>query len=249
VYLVGAGPGDPDLLTLRARDLLASCDAVLYDHLANPDLLDHCPPGAERRYTGKVGHGPQHSQRAIEAALIDRARRRLRVVRLKGGDPLLFGRGGEEAAALAAAGIPFEIVPGVSSALAAPVYAGIPLTHRGTASSVAFVTGHCATGDGRAVRDAAGADTVVVLMGLARLPEIAAELMAAGRSGTTAAAVIERGTYANQRVIVATLATLVAAVARERPAAPAIVVVGDVVRLRDSLAWFVRERLVEATSL
>lgn len=247
MYLVGAGPGDPDLLTLRARDLLASCDAVVYDHLVNPCLLDHAAPGAERRYAGKVGHGPRHAQRAIEAALVDRARRGLRVVRLKGGDPLIFGRGGEEAAALAAAGVPFEIVPGVSSALAAPAYAGIPLTHRGVASSVAIVTGHGADADG-SVAQAAGADTVVVLMGMARIRDVVDELIGAGRLPSTPAAVIARGTCQAQRVVTAPLGALPAAVAREGLAAPAVIVVGEAVRLRGALAWFAPDLLAEPTS-
>lgn len=246
---MGAGPGDPDLLTLRARDLLASCDAVLYDHLVNPRLLDHLPPDAERRYAGKVGHGAQHGQRVIERALIDRARRGLRVVRLKGGDPLLFGRGGEEAAALADAGIRFEIVPGVSSALAAPAYAGIPVTHRGTASSVAIVTGHCEGARGGIARAASGADTVVVLMGMARVCEIAGELIAAGRPPATPAAAIERGTHHGQRVVAATLGTLAAAISREGLAAPAVIVIGDVVGLRGSLAWFEAALAAGATSM
>jgi len=246
VYLVGAGPGDPDLLTIRARDLLASCDVVVYDHLVNAGLLDEAPPHAERRAAGKVGHGPQHAQRDIEATLIDRARRRLRVVRLKGGDPLIFGRGAEEAAALANAGIPFEIVPGISSALAAPAYAGIPLTLRGISSSVAIVTGHGA-GSRQAVAGAARAETLVVLMGMARARDIAAELIAAGRPPDTPAAVIACGTCETQRVAVATLATLAAAIAREGLGAPAVIVVGEVVRLRSALAWFETEVPAEPT--
>ena len=238
VYLVGAGPGDPELLTLRAQTLLASCDIILYDHLVNPLLLDHAPAHAERRYTGKVGHGSQHCQRDIEQALVDLALRRLRVVRLKGGDPLLFGRGGEEAAALAAAGIPYEIVPGVSSALAVPAYAGIPLTHRGVASSVAIVAGQCLPECDRLPAATAGADTIVVLMGVARLRLIARRLLDAGRPAATPAAAIEWGTCDHQIEVIATLGTLADAVVAQGLTAPAVIVIGEVVRLRDRLRWF-----------
>ena len=238
VYLVGAGPGDPDLLTLRAQALLASCDVILYDHLVNPLLLDHAPAHAERRYAGKVGHGSQHCQRDIERTLIDLALRRLRVVRLKGGDPLLFGRGGEEAGALAAAGIPYEIVPGVSSALAVPAYAGIPLTHRGIASSVAIVAGQCLPECERLPAVTAGADTIVVLMGIARIRLIARRLLDAGRPSATPAAAIEWGTCDHQSEVIATLATLPDAVEARGLTAPAVIVIGDVVRLRERLRWF-----------
>jgi uroporphyrinogen III methyltransferase/synthase len=238
VYLVGAGPGDPDLLTLRAQRLLASCDVVLYDHLVNPVLLDHAPPQAERRYAGKVGHGCHHSQREIERTLIQLAHRNLRIVRLKGGDPLLFGRGGEEAAALAAAGVPYEIVPGISAALAVPTYAGIPVTHRGVASSVAIVAGHCAGECDRLPAVTAGADTIVVLMGMAHIRRIASRLLEAGRAASTPAAAIAWGTYDHQEVIRATLETLPDAVAERTLTPPAVIVIGEVVRLRDRLAWF-----------
>lgn len=247
VYLVGAGPGDPDLLTLRARDLLATCDVVLYDHLVNPLLLDHAPADADRRYTGKVGHGAQCSQREIERTVIDLARRRLRVVRLKGGDPLLFGRGGEEAAALAAARIPYEIVPGVSSALAVPAYAGIPLTHRGIASSVAIVAGQCMPERERLPAATIGADTIVVLMGVARLRRIARRLIDAGRDAATPAAAIEWGTCDHQTVVSATLGTLPDAVEEQGLIAPAVIVIGHVVRLRDHLQWFDVPLSVEST--
>ena len=238
VYLVGAGPGDPDLLTLRARDLLASCDAVVYDHLVNPVLLDHAPRDAQRRYAGKVGHGSGHCQREIERTLIALAGERLRVVRLKGGDPLLFGRGGEEAAALAAARVPYEIVPGISSALAAPSYAGIPLTLRGVASSVAIVTGHSAEECDRLPTSTSGADTIVVLMGLAHLERVATTLIAAGRPASTPAAIIEWATCDHQDVLVAPLERLAQDARVHAVRAPAVIVIGEVVRLRERLAWF-----------
>jgi uroporphyrin-III C-methyltransferase len=241
VYLVGAGPGDPGLLTIRAHDLLASCDAVVYDYLVNPEILRHAPVRAERIYVGKVGGGRQTPQDEINAQLISLARQAKRVVRLKGGDPFLFGRGGEEAEALRAAGIPFEVVPGVSSALAVPAYAGIPLTHRALASSVAVVTGARA-GDGawsQRLREVAGADTIIILMGISHLDEIAADLTAAGRSADTPAAVIRWGTYEGQQTVTGTLGTI----AREAECAglrraPAVIVIGETVSLRDHLNWF-----------
>src|SRR6266567_6954121 len=197
VYLVGAGPGDPGLLTVKARDLLESCDVIVYDYLVNPDLLDYVPDGAERIYVGKVGGGRQTPQDQINYLLIEQAQRRRRVVRLKGGDPFLFGRGAEEAEALRSAGIPFEVVPGISSALAVPAYAGIPLTHRDLSSSVAVLTGSRA-GDGALAKSLAAhssTDTIVVLMGVTHLNEIAGDLIAAGRSEETPVAVIRWGTY------------------------------------------------------
>src|SRR6266404_6130274 len=194
VYLVGAGPGDPGLLTVKARDLLESCDVIVYDYLVNPDLLDYVPDGAERIYVGKVGGGRQTPQDQINYLLIDQAQRRRRVVRLKGGDPFLFGRGAEEAEALRSAGIPFEVVPGISSALAVPAYAGIPLTHRELSSSVAVLTGaHAGDGAFRQNLAAVSADTVVILMGMAHVREIATDLIAAGRPIDTPAAVIRWG--------------------------------------------------------
>ena len=176
VYLVGAGPGDPGLLTVKARDLLSSCEVVIYDYLVNPEIFDHVPTSTERIYVGKVGGGRQTPQDQINTLLIEHATAGKRVVRLKGGDPFIFGRGGEEAEALRAAGVSFEVVPGISSALAVAAYAGIPLTHRGVASSVAVVTG-ARCGDGiherGAFQNLATADTVVVLMGLSHLREIA----------------------------------------------------------------------------
>src|SRR6266849_2215786 len=175
VYLVGAGPGDPGLLTIKARDLLESCDVVIYDYLVNPEILCHVPFQAERVYVGKVGGGRQTPQDQINYLLTKHAQTGARVVRLKGGDPFLFGRGGEEAEALRSAGIRFEVVPGISAALAVPAYAGIPLTHRDLSSSVAVVTGSRA-GDGALTRSLAAhssTDTIVVLMGVTHLSEIA----------------------------------------------------------------------------
>ena len=240
VYLVGAGPGDPGLLTVKALELLKSCDAVVYDYLVNPEVLGLVSVYAERVYVGKVGGGRQTPQSDINRMLVELARAGQRVVRLKGGDPFLFGRGGEEAEALHAAGVPFEVVPGISSALAAPAYAGIPLTHRVFSSSVAILTGTHA--DGRLHPDSlaglASAETVVVLMGLSRLGEIASELIAAGRSPETPAAVVRWGTYEGQQTVTGTLRTIKDEVERASLRPPAVIVVGEVVSLRSRLNWF-----------
>jgi uroporphyrin-III C-methyltransferase len=240
VYLVGAGPGDAGLLTVKARDLLKGCDAVVYDYLVNPEVLASVSGRAERVYVGKVGGGRQTPQPEINRLLVELARAGKRVVRLKGGDPFLFGRGGEEAEALHAAGVSFEVVPGVSSALAAPAYAGIPLTHRVLSSSVAFVTGAHADGRVRpnALAGLASAETVVVLMGMSRLGEIARELIAAGRSPETPAAVVRWGTYEGQQTVTGTLRTIKDDAERASLRAPAVIVVGEVVSLRGRLNWF-----------
>ncbi len=242
VYLVGAGPGDPGLLTRRALQLIQEADVVLHDHLVSPEILAECGPGTRVIDVGKVGHGPQMDQAAIEQRLIALARAGRGVVRLKGGDPLLFGRGSEEAAALRAADVPFEIVPGVSSAMAAPAYAGIPLTARGVASSVAIVTGHCAH-SGATTASIPIADTTVVLMGVANAALLRDRLIAGGRSADTPAAVIEWGTCAQQRVVEATVATLPETIAHAGLRAPAVIVIGETVRLRSTLNWLDRSRL------
>jgi uroporphyrin-III C-methyltransferase len=243
VYLVGAGPGDPGLLTLRARDLLASCDSVIYDNLVNPELLRHARATTERFYVGKIGGGRQTSQDEINRLLVKHARTGKRVVRLKGGDPFLFGRGGEEAEALFAAGIQFEVVPGISSALSVPAYAGIPLTHRGLSSSVTVVTGARA-GDGADVSVALGnpsaADTIVILMGAAHLRQIAEDLITAGRASETPSAVIRWGTYDGQQTVTGTLLTIADEAERAGMRAPSVIIVGEVVRLRERLKWFER---------
>lgn len=241
VFLVGAGPGDPGLLTIKARDLLAECDVIVYDYLVNPELLRYARKNVESIPVWKVGGGRQTPQSEINQILIDQARQGKRVVRLKGGDPFVFGRGGEEALALQAAGIPFEIVPGISSALAAPAYAGIPLTHRGLSSSFAVVSGARA-GDGAIsetlVAETAGADTVVVLMGMAQLRSIVAEFIAAGRPATTPVAVIRWGTYDGQQKVIGTLETIAEAAERAQMKQPAVIVIGEVVSLHAQLDWF-----------
>lgn len=236
VYLVGAGPGEPGLLTRRGAECLAQADVVVHDRLVHPDLLALAPPSARRLYVGKATGSEQISQAAINSLLIRQACRGRTVVRLKGGDPFIFGRGGEELFALARAGVPFEVVSGVTSAIAVPAAAGIPLTDRRYASSVAFVTGHEGEGRGRSRvrwhRLATGADTLVLLMAVRQLPQIVRQLRRAGRSAATPVAVIQEGTMPRQTVVVGTLATIVERVRRAQVRPPAVVVVGEVVRLR-----------------
>lgn len=238
VYLVGAGPGDPDLVTVRGLKLLREADVVVYDRLVAPALLEEVPPGAELIYVGKAAGFHYREQDQINAILIARASEGLMVVRLKGGDPFVFGRGGEEGLALAEAGIPFEVVPGISSAVAVPAYAGIPVTHRGIANAFTVVTGHaCTESAGDTDWEALSrTGTLVILMGLERLCQISASLIECGRPADTPVAVISDGTTLNQQVVVGTLET-VGALAKEVPS-PATVVVGEVVRLRDKLSWF-----------
>ncbi len=242
VSLVGAGPGDPSLITIGGAARLAEADVVVYDRLANAALLAHVRADAERIYAGKEPDRHALTQDEINALLVEHGLAGKRVVRLKGGDPFVFGRGGEEAALLAAAGVPFEIIPGVTSAIAAPAYAGIPVTQRGLASSFAVVTAHeDPAKDASSIdwaRLATGVDTLVFLMGVERLAQIVARLIEHGRAATTPVAVVEWGTLPRQRVVTATLATIVKEVARAGIGAPAVTVVGEVARLRDKLRWF-----------
>ncbi len=248
VYLVGAGPGDPGLMTVRGLQLLRSAQVVVYDQLVNPVLLDEVSVDAERIFVGKKAGHHCIAQSEINEVLIAYAERGHEIVRLKGGDPFVFGRGGEEAEALADAGVPFEIVPGVSSAVAVPAYAGIPLTHRDYASSFAVVTGHEAIKSKSTVdwaKLATAVDTLVILMGLHNLPAIVAKLLAHGRSPNTPVAVIRQGTTQQQTTVTGTLADIV-----ERSfaiKAPALIVVGDVVRLKSTLDWFLPNSLCDAT--
>lgn len=246
VYLVGAGPGDPGLLTVRGLEVLSTCDVVIYDALVNARLLNYAPPEAERLPVGPAHGAHRLTQEEIHRIMIERARRGLIVVRLKGGDPFIFGRGGEEALALREAGIPWEVIPGVSAGQAVAAYAGIPLTHRGLSSSVAFVTGHECAGKTTQVNWEALAravDTLVVFMGARTLPQIVARLLEAGRAPETPIAVIEWGTYPHQRVRVATLATICERTACDPVCAPALIVIGEVVALREALAWFPTEEI------
>ena len=248
VYLVGAGPGDPGLLTVRGRELLDSCEAVVYDALVNPRML----PGGDRApalyFVGKRGRDEASAKQGdINALLVRLAGEGRSVVRLKGGDPFVFGRGSEEAVALAAAGLPFEIVPGVTAGVAAAAYAGIPVTHRGVATAVTFVTGHedptkpDTQTDWAALAKAGG--TIVLYMGVGRLRTIAAALVAGGMASSTPAAAVQWGTMAAQRTVVGTVGTLADDVAAAGLDAPVITVIGEAVRLREEIAWFDRRPL------
>ena len=236
VYLVGAGPGDPDLITWKGRKLLALADAVLYDHLANEHLLQLTPKDCERIYVGKKKAVHAYPQEEICAMMIDRARRGLTVVRLKGGDPFIFGRGGEELEALAAAGVPYEVVPGVTSPLGIAAYSGVPLTHRDHTKVVTFVTGH----DVPAIDwgKVGQSETLVIFMGIASIQEIAREIMAHGRSGNTPAIAVRWGTRPNQETVTGTLGTIADEIERAHLKPPATVIIGEVAGLHSKLAWF-----------
>ncbi len=251
VYLVGAGPGDPGLITVRGRELLGLADAVVYDFLANPAFLSAARGNSELIYVGKQGGAHTLPQKEINQLLINLAKSGKTVVRLKGGDPFIFGRGGEEAQALAEAGIPFEIVPGVTSGSAAAAYAGIPVTHRGLSSSVAFITGHETPGKQSSDHNwqalAHGPQTLVFYMGVHTLPDICRNLLEAGMPPERPAAVVERGTLAMQRTVTATLSELPQAAAKAAIAAPAVVIVGEVVNLRQCLHWYEKRPLFGRT--
>ncbi|HEY8966761.1 MAG TPA: uroporphyrinogen-III C-methyltransferase [Candidatus Methylacidiphilales bacterium] len=240
-YLVGAGPGDPGLLTLRGRDLIARADVVIYDYLCNPDHLDHARPDAEILYAGKSGGNHTLTQDQINALIVAKAGEGKTVVRLKGGDPFVFGRGGEEAQELVAAGIPFEVVPGITSAIAAPAYAGIPITHRDFASGFTVLTGHEKEGadatpiDWEALARLHG--TKVVLMGVERLREVTGRLLRHGADPATPAALVRWGTWGKQETLAATLGTLADEAERRGFKAPAVTIIGGVVSLREEIDW------------
>ncbi len=248
VYLIGAGPGDPGLITVRGVEALGRCDVVLYDALAPEALLEHVRPGADVRFVGKRGGEESETQASINAQLIELGRAGHVVGRLKGGDPLLFARGAEEALALEEAGIAFEVIPGVTSPVAAAAYAGIPLTHRDLASSVLFLTGTPRDGLGPDGHDwrrlATRAGTLCVLMGMHRLREIASSLIANGRPASTPTAVVQWGTRPEQRTVVAPLDRIADEVERAALGSPAIVIIGQVVGLRERLRWFDRRPLL-----
>ena len=237
VFLVGAGPGDPRLITVRGAEILGLADVVVYDRLASPALLDLAPPHAERMYVGKEPGRAAMPQEAISALLVERALEGHAVVRLKGGDPFVFGRGGEEALACAQAGVPFEVVPGVSSAIAAPAAVGIPVTHRGLARSLAIVTASTAHGDGVDLSQVAVAtDTLVLLMAAGRLEETCAQLVAAGRPANEPAAIVQWAWTPDQRSVVGSLATLPTLALAASIGPPATLVIGAVAALGDQLA-------------
>jgi uroporphyrinogen III methyltransferase / synthase len=236
VYLVGAGPGDPELITWKGRRILVTAGAVFYDHLAPEQLLELAPPEAERVYVGKKRAAHAFSQEEISNMLIDRARRGITVVRLKGGDPLIFGRGGEEAEALHDAGIEFEIVPGVTTPLGISAYTGVPLTHREHTSVVTFVTGHSTEAIDWA--RVGHAETLVIFMGLTTFSEIAQALIANGRAADTPAMAVRWATRPDQETLTGTLATLPELIVKSGMKPPATIVVGEVVRLRGKLDWY-----------
>jgi uroporphyrinogen III methyltransferase / synthase len=247
VYLVGSGPGDPGLMTARSLELIASADAIYYDRLIPPGALDGACEDAELVYVGKAPGKPSVPQEEIGERLIEAARAGKSVVRLKGGDPFVFGRGGEEGEALREAGVEFEVVPGITAGVAATAYAGIPVTHRDDASAVAFVTGHEDPEKEESALDwealARFPGTLVFYMGVKRLADNAAALIEGGRDTDEPAAAVERGTMDGQRTVVATLGTLAEAVEREGIGAPALIVIGPVVERRESLAWLERRPL------
>lgn len=241
-YLVGAGPGDPGLLTLRGKELLETADVVIYDYLSAPELLAHAKPAAELVYVGKKAGAHTLPQAGINDLIVERAKAGQKVVRLKGGDPYMFGRGGEEAEALLDAGIEFEEVPGISSVVAGPAYAGIPLTYRRYASSVTIITGHEDENKQESVHDwkalAASGSTLVFVMGMKNLPEISKELIKAGLAPDTPAALVHWATTSRQRSVAATLAELPAKAIEQGFTNPSLIIVGEVVKLRGRLNWF-----------
>ncbi|OAQ20787.1 uroporphyrinogen-III C-methyltransferase [Thermosulfurimonas dismutans] len=241
VYLVGAGPGDPGLITLKGIKALNKAEVVVYDYLANPKLLSHVPPEAERIYVGKKGGCHTLSQEGINRLLVKKALEGKTVVRLKGGDPFIFGRGGEEIEALLAEDIPFEVIPGITSAFAVPAYAGIPVTHREYTSTLALITGHEAEGKEDSAIDweaLARIGTLIFLMGMKNLPRICENLLQNGRSQDTPVTVIQWGTTPRQRVAEGTLSNIVERVNEAGLSAPAIILVGEVARLREKFRWF-----------
>jgi uroporphyrinogen III methyltransferase/synthase len=242
VYLVGAGPGDPGLITVKGRQCVQTADVIIYDYLASPALLRHAPASAEMIYVGKKGGDHTLSQDGINALIVEKAKAGLTVCRLKGGDPFIFGRGGEEAEVLVAKGIPFEVVPGVTSAVAAAAYAGIPLTHRKLTATLAFITGHEDPHKEESSIDweslARGIGTLVFFMGVKNLPDITQKLIANGKSPDTPVALIRWGTTPGQKTVTGNLDNITERVKKAGLKAPAIIVVGEVVDLRKTLKWF-----------
>ena len=242
VFLIGAGPGDPGLITVKGLECLRKADVIIYDRLVDEGILSEARSEARKIYVGKATSHHTLDQEAINRLLLDEASEGKVVVRLKGGDPFVLGRGGEEAEALAKNGIAFEIVPGVSSASAVPAYAGIPVTYRGIASSFTVVTGHKASDKGQPAiawdRISAGADTLVILMGLKNLPKVVEALIKNKKDPATPVAVITHGTTSRQQCVTGTLRNIADRVKAESFEPPAIIVVGEVVRLRDHLQWF-----------
>ncbi|HEX2014883.1 MAG TPA: uroporphyrinogen-III C-methyltransferase [Nitrososphaera sp.] len=245
VFICGAGPGDPKLITVRAMELVRTCDIVLYDRLVSKEIIDQIPSSTERAYVGRDVGDPTNGQEKTNKLMVRLARSGKTVLRLKGGDPFIYGRGAEEAEYLLEHGIGFEIVPGVTSAIASPAYAGIPLTHRRHSSSIAIVTGHeGAEKDELTVewgRLAGAVDTIVVLMGIGHLEQISRDLVKAGMKKSTRVAIIENGTTDKQRLVRGTLGTIAGIAKREEVRPPAVIVIGKVAGLCDKLGWIGRE--------
>lgn len=245
VYLVGAGPGDPELITMKGAEALRKADVIVYDRLANPELLDYTPEKSEHIYVGKTPGKPSVSQEQINAILATKAKDAKVVVRLKGGDPFVFGRGGEECEALKAHNVIYEIIPGISSALSAPLFAGIPVTHRKVARSFTVVTGHTITGTDAFENweHLAYADTLIILMGVKNLSKISDLLIGLGKDAGTPVAVIEKATYTDQKTVVATLEDIAEKASHSSP--PATIVIGELASLANDLAWFNKPWLSE----
>jgi len=242
VYLIGAGPGDPGLLTIKAKQILARADVIVYDRLIAKRILQELPKRIVKIYVGKQSGGNSiPGQDAIPRILATNAKKGKLVVRLKGGDPFLFGRGGEEIQKLRQEGVDFEVVPGITSALAVPAYAGIPVTHRKYASSLAIVTGHEDPGKSKKVdwkKLATAVDTIVILMGVSNLQAILQSLIDGGRSTETPVAIVERGTTKRQRITAGTIQTMTEQAVERRIQSPAVIIIGDVVNLQKELSWF-----------
>jgi uroporphyrin-III C-methyltransferase len=242
VFICGAGPGDPGLVTVRAMELLKMCDVILYDRLVGKEIIDQIPAKAEKVFVGRTVGDPTTHQDRTNNLMVQHAKKGKTVLRLKGGDPFIFGRGAEEAEYLIKHGIEFEIVPGITSAIASPAYAGIPLTHRRHSSSVAIVTGHEDAEKDELVirwgRLAGAVDTIVVLMGIEQLGQISNDLVKAGMKKSTRVAIVESGTTSKQRVVRGTLGTIAAAAKKSGVRPPAVIVIGKVAALGDTLGWF-----------
>lgn len=241
IWLVGAGPGDPDLITVKGLKAIQKADVILYDRLISMELLDHAKEGTELIFCGKLPDRHFVQQENINELLVDHARQGKQVVRLKGGDPFVFGRGGEEAAAAVQNGIEFEVVPGITSGIAAPAYAGIPVTHRDLGASFAIVTGHRKEGADEELKWASlakGIDTIAVYMGVKNLPHIQEKLIQYGKPKTTPAALIHWGTTNKQQTVTGTLETIYDVAQSAGITNPSMIVIGEVVRMRDELTWF-----------
>jgi uroporphyrin-III C-methyltransferase len=250
VYIVGAGPGDPDLLTIKAMKCIQKADVILYDRLINKEVLQYANPETDLVYCGKLPNYHTMKQETINKFLVKYAQQGKIVTRLKGGDPFLFGRGAEEAESLVKAGISFEVIPGITSGIAAPAYAGIPVTHRDVSSSCAFLTGHFKAGSEEEMKWkllAQSVDTLAIYMGIRNLPDITEKLIEAGKSSSTPVALIEWGTYDHQRTVTGSLKNIVTIAEQEAVQNPSMIIVGEVVNFHKRLDWFTKSA-VEASA-